>query len=74
MTNTFQWRRSVLICLCLAVVTAAVYWPVRHFEFTNYDYDLVERIRGAWAGWCSKRMACSRWQPQMAENSLRILV
>jgi protein O-mannosyl-transferase len=30
-------RRSVLICLCLAGVIAAVYWPIRHFEFTNYD-------------------------------------
>jgi Flp pilus assembly protein TadD len=37
MTDTSQWRRSFLICLCLAAVTAAVYRPVRHFEFTNYD-------------------------------------
>jgi tetratricopeptide (TPR) repeat protein len=37
MTETSQWRRSVLICLCLAVVTGIVYWPVRHFGFTNYD-------------------------------------
>jgi tetratricopeptide (TPR) repeat protein len=40
MTETSQWWRSVFICLCLAVVTAAVYWPVRHFEFTNYDDDV----------------------------------
>jgi len=32
-------RRNVLICLCLAVAIAAVYAPVRHFQFTNYDDD-----------------------------------
>src|SRR6267142_6183352 len=30
-------RRNFLICLSLALLTAAVYWPVRHFQFTNYD-------------------------------------
>jgi hypothetical protein len=28
------------ICLMLAVVTTAVYLPVRHFEFINYDDDV----------------------------------
>jgi hypothetical protein len=37
MTEASQWRRDILIGLCLALATAAVYWPVRHFEFTNYD-------------------------------------
>jgi Tfp pilus assembly protein PilF len=40
MTSSPLWRRSVFICLCLAAATAAVYWPVRHFEFTNYDDTL----------------------------------
>ena len=26
-----------LICLLLALVTLVLYWPVRHFEFNNYD-------------------------------------
>jgi Flp pilus assembly protein TadD len=29
--------RDFLICLGLALATAAVYWPVQHFEFVNYD-------------------------------------
>ncbi|HUI07108.1 MAG TPA: tetratricopeptide repeat protein [Verrucomicrobiae bacterium] len=33
-------RRDALICLCLAAATIAIYWPVRHFEFTNYDDPL----------------------------------
>ena len=28
---------AVLLCLLLAAVTWAVYWPVRHYEFVNYD-------------------------------------
>lgn len=30
-------RRNILIFLCLTLAIAAVYWPVRRFEFTNYD-------------------------------------
>jgi len=30
-------RRHDLICLCLVLVTLAVYWPVRHYQFVNYD-------------------------------------
>lgn len=30
-------RKVVLICLFLIAATLAVYWPVRHYEFTNYD-------------------------------------
>jgi len=40
MTDGSKRQRDILICLCLALVTAAVYWPVRHFEFTNYDDDV----------------------------------
>lgn len=29
--------RDLLICLCLAIATAAVYWPVRHFDFVDFD-------------------------------------
>jgi tetratricopeptide (TPR) repeat protein len=37
MTEAVQRQRKLLICLCLAVTTAAVYAPVRHFQFINYD-------------------------------------
>jgi Tfp pilus assembly protein PilF len=30
-------RRNQAIGLCLAMVTAVVYWPVTHFGFVNYD-------------------------------------
>jgi tetratricopeptide (TPR) repeat protein len=34
-SRTFQ--RDACICVFLALVTFALYWPVVHFEFTNYD-------------------------------------
>ncbi len=37
MTETSQRLRNVLICLCLAGAITFVYWPVRHFQFTNWD-------------------------------------
>ena len=37
MTETIRRHQNLLICLCLAVVTAAVYWPVCHYGFVNYD-------------------------------------
>jgi tetratricopeptide (TPR) repeat protein len=36
MTERSQ-RRNLLISLCLAAATVAVYAPVRHFQFTSYD-------------------------------------
>jgi tetratricopeptide (TPR) repeat protein len=30
-------RQTIFICLLLSAVTLAVYWPVRHHEFVNYD-------------------------------------
>lgn len=33
-------RRNILIGLGLALITLAVYWPVRGFEFTNFDDNL----------------------------------
>ena len=30
-------QRNGLICLLLVIGTVAVYWPVRHFEFLNFD-------------------------------------
>src|ERR1043166_7215200 len=39
MAEISQRRRNLPIYICLALVTGAVYWPVGHFEFTNYDDD-----------------------------------
>lgn len=33
-------RQTFLIYVGLAILTLTVYWPVRHFEFINYDDDL----------------------------------
>jgi len=30
---------AALICLALAVVTAALYWPITHYGFVNFDDD-----------------------------------
>ncbi len=37
MTKISSQRRNDLISLCLVLVTLAVYWPVRQFQFVNYD-------------------------------------
>ncbi len=39
MSASRQRQQSILICVCLAVLIAAVYWPVRHAGFLNYDDD-----------------------------------
>ena len=43
MTELFHGRQNLIICLCLAVATAAVYQRVHHFEFVNCD-DNVKAI------------------------------
>ena len=37
MIEVSRRQRDLLISLCLVLATAAVYWPVQRFEFTNYD-------------------------------------
>ena len=37
MTELSARQRTLAIYVSLAVVTAVVYWPVRHFPFVNYD-------------------------------------
>jgi tetratricopeptide (TPR) repeat protein len=37
MTDAAQRSRTLLIYLCLGLVTGAIYWPVRHFEFVYFD-------------------------------------
>jgi protein O-mannosyl-transferase len=36
-THTSSFRRDTYICVFLALVTFALYWPVTGFEFNNYD-------------------------------------
>ncbi len=37
MSTSRQRQQAILICVCLAVLVAAVYWPVGHAGFLNYD-------------------------------------
>jgi protein O-mannosyl-transferase len=39
MSASRQRRTSILLCLCLAALIAAVYWPVGRPGFLNYDDD-----------------------------------
>ncbi len=39
-SSSHLWRWKISICLMLAMVTATVYLPVRHYEFINYDDDM----------------------------------
>ena len=39
MSTSRQRQQAILICVCLAVLIAAVYWPVVHAGFLNYDDD-----------------------------------
>ena len=64
-------RGSWLVCLALLAATLAVYWPVRQFEFLNYDdLDGIVRapaIRGglSWPGvvWAFQSHHLGNWQP-----------
>ncbi len=38
-TTSRQRQQAILIGVCLAVLIAVVYWPVRHAGFVNYDDD-----------------------------------
>ena len=61
------WR----VCLFLALVTSALYWPVRHFEFNNYDdaQYLIENPHvqnGLTAGsirWAFESGYAANWHP-----------
>ena len=41
MSTPRQRQQAILICVCLAVLIAAVYWPLVHAGFLNYDDDRV---------------------------------
>jgi tetratricopeptide (TPR) repeat protein len=64
-------RRTTLLCLLLGAVTLAVYWPVIHHRFINYDDPkyVVENPRVAsgltWpnVGWAFQTGHASNWHP-----------
>ncbi len=47
-----RWRR--ILCLLLALITLALYLPVRHFEFNNYD-DAQYLTKNPWVQYGLRR-------------------
>jgi tetratricopeptide (TPR) repeat protein len=64
-------QRATIICLLLAVITLALYWPATHFDFVNYDDpDYVTNnpqvqhgIRGSSIAWAFTTDHASNWHP-----------
>jgi protein O-mannosyl-transferase len=64
-------RQIVLLCLLLAAVTWAVYWPVRLNEFVNYDDEqyitanphLEHGLTWSGAAWAFRSGYASNWHP-----------
>jgi tetratricopeptide (TPR) repeat protein len=61
----------LLVCLLLAAVTLSVYWPLKSFEFINYDdHDYVSENQHVLAGltwtgvaWAFQTVHASNWHP-----------
>ena len=62
---------TALICLALALVTAALYWPMTHHDFVNFDDDDYitnnSHVKAGltWAGviWAFQTGAAANWHP-----------
>ena len=71
MTQLSSIQRKWLFSLLLAVVTLAVYWPVRHHDFINYDDDDYVYANATvcagltWAGfvWAFMGFHAVNWHP-----------
>jgi Flp pilus assembly protein TadD len=69
--STNKARVGLLICLLLAVVTLAVYWPATHCEFVNYDdtdyvtQNLHVRTGLTWDNvrWAATARYAGNWHP-----------
>jgi len=67
----FSRYRAALLCVGLAAVTLALYWPVTHHDFVNVDdprfiYQNPHTEAGlTWAGtvWAFQSFATENWQP-----------
>src|ERR1035438_5013885 len=66
-----KYQLSALICLALALVTTALYWPVTHHNFVNFDDDDYitnnSHVQAGltWAGviWAFQTGAAANWHP-----------
>ncbi|HEY3762677.1 MAG TPA: tetratricopeptide repeat protein [Verrucomicrobiae bacterium] len=64
-------RLKIIICILLAAVTVAIYWPAGHFGIVRFDdtYFVIDTpaINGGltWQGikWCMTGVAVSNWHP-----------
>ncbi len=64
-------RTKLICCAVLALITLAVYWPVIHFDFTNYDdtdyvvYNAAihNGVTTAGVEWALKTGYASNWHP-----------
>jgi Flp pilus assembly protein TadD len=62
---------TALICLALALVTTALYWPISHHSFVNFDDDDYitnnSHVKAGltWAGviWAFQTGAAANWHP-----------
>jgi len=64
-------HRTALVCLLLALAVLAVYWPVRHYDFIDYDDDnyvfdnSAVRAGWSWGGivWAFVDRQAVNWHP-----------
>jgi hypothetical protein len=64
-------RRNLFICLLLAGITLAIYWPVRHYGMVDYDDPLFltenEEINSGlnWHSlwWALSGILVANWHP-----------
>ena len=71
MELNFPMRRDFFICLLLAGITLAVYWPVSHYGFINYDDhasirdnpEINSGLNGHSVWWAMTGIMAQNWQP-----------
>jgi protein O-mannosyl-transferase len=71
LTGLASNRRTWLACLLLALATLAIYWPVRHYAFVEYDDDdyvsnnPVVRAGLSWSNfvWAFDDQHACNWHP-----------
>src|SRR5271157_4476668 len=68
---TNEQRRTMLVCLVLALGTAVLYWPATSFDFIYFDDPLYvvtnPHLKGglSWRGlgWCFQAGYAANWHP-----------
>jgi hypothetical protein len=71
MDDPGKMRQRAVILLVLALVTLAVYWPVTHFDFVNYDDPayvtsnphVQAGLTGTAIAWAFTTGEASNWHP-----------